>query len=300
MNIGYVLQGYPVLSQTWVQLEVKELQSRGYNISIIDTTKNIVENLKISKEQDFLICHFVFQGEYIKRFGVPFGVIAHAFDIWPDNGDTLVNKVVNSNTCKFVGAISEFHRSKYKDWGIKIPILDTPVCCDTEYFHKTKPDLGDKIIAGGRDKEKKGLVFAIEGFPDIYVYGKTGPCKKIKPYANYLGWISKDEYRDLMDDSWLYVSPNTIARTGDMDGQPTTIKEAMLMELQVLTTPIAATPELKYIHTTKLKDIMGGRKGKVFNTIPKERNTKGRDFIKKNFNPQVCVDKILAAIETVI
>jgi len=301
MNIGYVLQGYPVKSQTWIPLEVEEFKKRGYNISIIDIEKPL--NKKTIKNCDFLLCHFSYQGYYARRWGIPFGVISHAYDIWRDNGKIL-KTVAQSKNCKFVGCITQYHKKKYIEWGINNnKLYMTPVCCDTDFFHKKKDKLGNKIIAGGRYKEKKGLEYAAKGFDDIYIYGKGREMEKLKqinPNISLLGWISKEEYRNLMDDSWLYVSPNIRARDGDMDGQPTTIKEAMLMELQVLTTNIAGNREYQNVYFSTVDDISKGFDGEVFNTIPKRRNTKGREFVLKHFSPKVCIDQYLYAIESII
>jgi len=293
MNIGYCLQGYPVKSQTWIPLEIQEFERRGHKVNIIDVTKPLTNDTnKLIKECEFLICHWSYTGLLTRRWGIPFGILCHAYDIWKDNGLTL-REVNKSRNCKFVGCDTEYHRQRYKEWGIEKPLLDTPVCCDTEFFHKNKSELGDKIVAGGRDTEKKGLIYAIKGFNDLYLYGvKNEEYLKVNESLHLLGWISKEEYRDLMDESWLYVSPNMIASDGNMDGQPTTIKEALLMELQILTTDIAGTSELKYIHLSSIEDIQRGK----YN-IEKKRNSEGRQFILDNFSPRICIDKYISAIE---
>lgn len=293
MNIGYCLQGMPK-SQTWVPLEIAELEKREHHIDIIDIEKPL--NPKIIKNCDFILCHFSYQGIHAKRWGIPYGVLPHAYDIWKDEGAAL-KVATNSNNCKFVGCDTEFHKQKYIEWGINKPLYMCPVCCDTEFFKKQKEDLGDKIIAGGRNKEKKGLKYAM-AFDNVYLYGgKNEELLKLNSTAKYLGWITKQEYKDLMDDAWLYVSPNVRARDGDMDGQCTTIKEALLMELQVLTTNIAGNREYQYTHFSTAEDISNGIYGKEYQNIKKERNVKGREYVLKTFSPKICIDKYLEAIE---
>lgn len=293
MNIGYCLQGYPVKSQTWIPLEIAELEKRGHHIDIIDVEKPLQP--KIIKKCDFILCHFSYQGIYARRWGVPYGILPHAYDIWKDNGIALTF-AINSHNCKFVGCDTDFHKQKYIEWEINKPLYDCPVCCNTEFFHKHRKNLGNKIIAGGRNVEKKGLKYAI-GFNNIYLYGgKNEELLKKNPTVKYLGWMQKKYYRRLMDNSWLYVSPNVRAANGDMDGQCTTIKEALLMELQVLTTNIAGNREYKHVHFSTAEDISKGINGEEFQKIKKIRNKKGREYILKTFSPKVCIDKYLYAI----
>lgn len=294
MNIGYCLQGYPVKSQTWIPLEIKELEKRGHKINIIDIEKKL--SPKIIKSCDFILCHFSFQGLYARRWGVPYGILPHAYDIWRDNGSAL-KTATNSRNCKFVGCDTTFHRMKYEEWGIDKNLYDCPVCCDTELFNKKRKNIGDRIVAGGRNTEKKGLKY-VTTFDDIYLYGgKNKELLEKNPTINYMGWIDKEELRDLLDNSWLYISPNVIASNGDMDGQCTTIKEALMMELQVLTTNVAGNREYKHVYFSNVEDIGKGYDGEVFNQIKKERNKKGKEYILNTFSPKICIDKYLYAIE---
>lgn len=294
MNIGYVLQGFPVKSQTWIILEIEELERRGHHIDIIDIEKTL--NPKIIKKCDFMLCHFSYQGIHARRWGVPYGILPHAYDIWRDEGAAL-HEAIKSRFCKFVGCDTGFHRMKYEEWGIDKPLYDCPVCCDTEFFKKQKKELGDKIIAGGRNVEKKGLKYAMK-FDNIHLYGgKNEELLKLNPTAKHLGWITKEEYRELMDNGWLYVSPNVRAANGDMDGQCTTIKEALLMELQVLTTNIAGNREYQHVHFSTAEDISKGINGEEFQKIKKGKNSKGREYVLETFSPEICIDKYLCAIE---
>lgn len=297
MDIGYCLQGYPVKSQTWIPLEIQELNRRGHRVFIIDIQKKL--NPKIIKNCDFILCHFSYQGIHARRWGVPYGILPHAYDIWKDKGAAL-HYATKSNNCKFVGCDTNYHKMKYNDWRIKKPLFDCPVCCDTEFFKKSKKDLGDKVIAGGRNTEKKGLKYAVN-FKNLYLYGgKNKQLLDINPNINYMGWLDKNELRDLLNDAWLYVSPNVKASNGDMDGQCTTIKESLLMELQVLTTDIAGNREYKYVHFSDVDDILKAEDGEEYKKIVKENNKKGREYVLNTFSPKICIDKYLEAIESVL
>jgi glycosyltransferase involved in cell wall biosynthesis len=301
MNIGYITQGYPVKSQTWIPLEIQELEKRGHKITIIDWSKPITsEKYNKAKQCEFLIAHWSYSGKVIQRWGIPFGLICHAYDIFKDNGSTLKEVSMYPN-CKFVGCITEYHRTKYKEWGIDKPLLDTPVCCDVEGLYKKKEYLGDNIVTGGRNKEKKGFKYAVEGFPRIHLFGSQSldDYKSISKLVTTHGWLPKEQLRELLDECWLFVSPNVKDSEGDSDGQCTTIKEALLMELQVLTTDIAGNSEYKHVYFSNPQDIAKGYNGEVYRQIIKERNTKGRQYVLDTFSPKVCISKYLEAIESV-
>lgn len=204
-----------------------------------------------------------------------------------------------SPNCKFVGCDTEYHKSKYIEWGIDKPLMDTPVCCDVEGLYKKNEFLGDKIITGGRNKEKKGFKYAVQGFPSIHLFGNESlkEYKSISPTITCHNWLSKEDLRTLLDDCWLFVSPNVPGADGDMDGQCTTIKEALLMELQVLTTDIAGNSEYKCVHFSTPEDIARGFNGDVYKQIIKERNSKGRQYVIDEFSPKACIDKFTEAIE---
>lgn len=296
MNIGYCLQGQP-LSQTAIQLEMKELRDRGYNVEIIDIEKPL--DRKIIQSRDFIMCHFSYQGMWAKRWGIPYAVYPHAYDIWKDEGKAL-HKAVSSRNCKWVACESKFHESKFKEWEITKPLHLVYGAIDVDFFKRKSNKLGDKVTAGGRLKPKKGLEYAVRGYKNIHIFGKgkkvLDELKIINPNLTYHGVISKEEYRDLLEDSYLFVSPNIIAEDGDMDGIPATIMEAMLMELQILTTPISGIPELSpYVI---LKDPETIASGQV--AIPNERNIGGRDLIIERHNPKIVVDRIIEGIEKYI
>jgi hypothetical protein len=298
MNIGYVIYGVHK-SQTWIPLEIKELEKRGHHITIFDISKPLtVEIVNQIYKNEFLLCHWAFSGYQAKRWGVPFGILCHAYDIWKDNGAMLKN-VSESRNCKFVGCDTEYHRTRYKEWGITKPLLTTPVCCDVESLYKKKETLGDKIVTGGRNKEKKGFKYAVQGFSNIHMFGSESleQYKSISPGITCHSWLNKEDLRGLLDDSWLFVSPNVPGADGDMDGQCTTIKEALLMELQVLTTDIAGNKEYQHVHFSTPEDISKGSDGEVYKQIIKERNIKGRQYVIDTFSPRVCIDHYLSNIE---
>ena len=260
MNIGYCLQGQPY-SQTAIQLEMKEWKRLGHHIDIIDIEKPLEK--KVIKNCEFIIAHFSFQGIWASRWGIPYVVYPHAYDIWRDNGVAL-HKASSSKNCKWVACESKYHKRRFIEWKIPKPLYVVYGAIDVNYYKRTKP-LGNRILCGGRLKLKKGLIYAVRGYKDITVFGKgqqvMNQLKAENPHAEYLGFISTKDYKNLLEDSWLFVSPNIVdERTGDMDGIPATCMEAMLMELQVISTHISGIPELlPHIHLHTPEEIASGK-----------------------------------------
>ena len=78
-----------------------------------------------------------------------------------------------------------------------------------------------------------------------------------------------------------------------MDGIPATCMEAMLMELQVITTDISGIPELlPHVHIHTLNEITSGNI-----SLKKKRNVGGRKLILERHNPKKTVDTLRSYIE---
>jgi len=77
------------------------------------------------------------------------------------------------------------------------------------------------------------------------------------------------------------------------EGIPNTIKEALLMEMQVVARPIAGIPEFENISLLSDWD----RINQVILDLPRELNSKGRREILNNFSPMHCIEKLLNEIE---
>jgi len=298
MRIVYPVGQLPLSkSESWIRLEIEYLKKRGIKVEPV-FFKNV-------KKADFIYCHFATIAKNISNLEIPFAVVPHAVDIWPDNGKTLL-EVSSSKNCKFVVAVTDYHFEKYREWGIKKPIYRINYAVDINTFTRTK-DIRRvrKIVCGGRFVEKKGLEYAIRAVPDIVVFGdepKRAFGKISKEYleslsnkAKFLGWLSHRQLAKLFDSSWLLVSPNIETEAGDADGLPVTILEALAMGLQVITTEVAGIRTIrKFVHFVPQRSVEAIRK-KV-QEIKKELNLEGMRYVRENHNPEVIVDKILKCL----
>jgi len=116
--------------------------------------------------------------------------------------------------------------------------------------------------------------------------------EEVNKSVKFIGYLDGDQLKELMDDSWLLLCPYIVTDDGDSEGLPNIIKEALLMELQLIASPVGAVGEFENISTLNNWQIIN----KIIKDYPKERNIKGRAEILKSFTPKICVDKIIAGI----
>jgi len=294
MNIGYFnAQGINNIEH-WYSLEIKELLNRGHEVRIFwlkgnQPTKEDIDWIDVAH------FHYAHVADYYKRIGVPFIISPHAHDIWRDNGATLKRASSHKN-CKAVTYQSFYHKKKFEEWGIDKPLVHLPMCCRTEIFKRQTPyNPNGGLVAGGRLIPKKGLD-RLKGVENLTIFG-DGPLKEplqetFGGQVKFTGYLAGTELKELFEKSSIYLFPAITTLDGDSDGIPNTIKEAMLMELPVIASPIAGIPELENVSIlsdwNSINDIL--------KDYHKEPNTKGRKEILNSFSPEICVDKILNII----
>lgn len=296
MNIGYFNARGINDVEHWFKLEIDELVKRGHDVRVF-TSNPKYGNQPNNDDLDWMdIAHFHFAqvANQYKRLGVPFIISPHANDIWRDNGATLM-KASRHPKCKFVTYQSFYHKKKFEEWGINKPLVYLPMCCRTELFKRIPSiHLGNKIIAGGRLIPKKGLD-KLKNIDNLIIFG-DGPLKEeleVKlPRAEFVGWKEGEELKKIYEKGYLFLNPCIVTSDGDSDGISNTIKEAMLMELQVISSPVAGIPELEQIHL--LDDWSNiGEVIKGYSMVP---NKKGRQEILRTYSPDVTVNMLLKAI----
>jgi len=295
MNIGYFnARGEHNGVEHWFDLEIEELRRRGHNVRVF-SLRGTHPNSSDIDWMDIAHLHFAQVGQRYKRMGVPFIVSPHANDIWVDNGANLFS-VSRHPKCLAVTYQSFYHKKKFEEWGIEKPLVYLPMCCRTELFKRKTPYSSRAgAVAGGRLIPKKGLD-RLKDVENLTIFGE-GPLKDnlshvLPPSTKFTGFLDGNELKDLFEKSSVYLFPAIVTPDGDSDGIPNTIKEAMLMELPVIASPVAGIPELENIELlndwNNVNDILDGCK---------KRNWKGRQEILKTYSPKSCVDRIEKIIE---
>lgn len=199
--------------------------------------------------------------------------------------------------CKFVTYQSFYHNKKYKEWDIPKPKVYVPMPVRTGLFKRqTLYNPSGGIVAGGRLIPKKGLD-RLKGVENLTIFGNGQLMEDLKQKlegVRFTGYLSSEELKDLFEKSSIYLFPAIVTPDNDSDGIPNTIKEAMLMELQVIASPIAGIPEIENISLlsdwTNINELLDDN--------IKQRNWKGKQEILRIYSPEICANKLYEAIAT--
>jgi glycosyltransferase involved in cell wall biosynthesis len=296
MNIGYVLQDYPIPSETWIPLEIEELVMRGHNVKVHRLQYPYID----ISDCDFVLSHFAHIALQAKDFNKPFGFVAHAWDIWTDNGKKF-REVIKDPNCKFVGYISSYHKEKFLEWGVpEDQLVFWGASVDVDRLHRRKT-MGGKIICGGRFVDKKGLDVAIRAVPDITVFGDGELAPKLKVISNrakFVGWLDRDGVKSLMEESWLLVAPSRVSKGGDTEGISTLVFEALCMGLQVITTKVGGHGDLKVfgdrVHFVDQDDDEAIRD--LVESLPHSYDLSAKSRIALERSPKAIVDNLESKI----
>jgi glycosyltransferase involved in cell wall biosynthesis len=298
MNIGYFNSRGPNNGiEHWFDLEIEELRKRGHEVRTFYIKGN-QPKMEDIKWMDLAHFHFAQVAEYYKKMGVPYIISPHANDIFIDDGYNLKRACI-SRHCLGVTYQSYYHKKKFEEWNIDKPLVYLPMCCRTELFKRKTPyNPSERLVAGGRLIPKKGLDRLI-GVENLTIFGEGPLMEELKSKLDcvkFTGYLDGQELKDLFEKSSIYLFPAIKSSNGDSDGIPNTIKEAMLMQLHIIASPIAGIPELENI--SLLSDWSIDNLKRVIDDIPDEPNKKGECEIRRLYNPKSCVDRILSIYES--
>ena len=243
--------------------------------------------------------------------GIHFSVTAHANDLF-QRGWLLKEKVERA---KFFITISEYNRqfliSKGAD-GNKITVLHCGV--DPAQFSLRQnftPSSISKIGVVARLVEKKGIDHLIKAVAYLKQQSKLyqlaivgdGPLlEQHKALADsleltpkevqFLGAIDHQEIAPFINSLDVFVLPCQKDSSGDMDGIPVVLMEAMLSGIPVISTPITGIPELIIQGETGLLAPIGSESELADcieqsindGELTKVRVTKGVEKVQKDFS----------------
>jgi glycosyltransferase involved in cell wall biosynthesis len=207
-----------------------------------------------------------------KLSGVPFSFTAHAKDIYRSDmnpGDLLQLKM---RRAQFVITCTKANRDYL-----------VPFCPEKKRIHTiyhgldislfapyNKPAIGLEqngkplILSVGRLVEKKGFIYLLDAcrllkakgleFKCLIIGGgdaeETEPITsfikrfKMEQFVKLKQAVTQEELRGIYRQATLFALPSQIVESGDRDGIPNVLVEAMAMELPVISTDISGIPEL--------------------------------------------------------
>lgn len=197
-----------------------------------------------------------------RRLGVSFSFTAHAHDIFLE--DHLLARKLRA--ARFSVTISRFNRaflgSRISEQAVqRMKIIHCGVPTQTYAF---EPDGRDprKILAVGRLDPIKGFTHLVEACQLLKRRGVAFECQIVGsgPLENplrqqisamglvdrvrLLGALKQEEVRALLRQAAVFVLPSVVTPTGDRDGIPVALMEAMACGVPVVSTRVSGIPEL--------------------------------------------------------
>jgi glycosyltransferase involved in cell wall biosynthesis len=207
-----------------------------------------------------------------KMSGVPFSFTAHAKDIYRSDmnpGDLLQVKM---RRAQFVITCTKANREYLKPFCPEEKRLDTIYHgLDVSLFAPYKKLTGLErkvgtplILSVGRMVEKKGFIYLLDACRLLKAKGLEFKCLiigggdaeqteqitsfikrfKMDQFVKIKQAVTQEELRGIYRQATLFALPSQIVESGDRDGIPNVLVEAMAMELPVISTDISGIPEL--------------------------------------------------------
>ena len=222
---------------------------------------------------DVVHAHFATDGvtalPLVKATGFPLVVTLHGFDVtvsdrYRTSAGAKQYMRLRSRLWEQAGrflCVSEFIRQKALDGGFPAEKLEVHyIGIDLKEFHFRESSSKDKsVLFVGRMVEKKGLMYLIQAMqlvmkkhPDarLHVIG-TGPLQQqcvaladeLKVAVYFLGSRTSDEVRQELQQAAVFCVPSVTAQSGDSEGLPIVVLEAMAMGVPVVASRHAGIPE---------------------------------------------------------
>jgi colanic acid/amylovoran biosynthesis glycosyltransferase len=194
--------------------------------------------------------------------GIPFSFCARAHDIYPPDGALLEKlataafvRTENDSNLNYLAGLLPSAAGK-----LETVYNGVPLKVDQIARPENAPPF--KLLALGRLVIKKGFahlveachLLAQEGLDFELTVAGDGPEKGhlqelVEKYhlgskVIFPGFVKRDQVKRLMAETHLFVMPSIVAPSGDRDGTPTVIAEALLHEVPVVATRVCGIPEM--------------------------------------------------------
>jgi colanic acid/amylovoran biosynthesis glycosyltransferase len=196
--------------------------------------------------------------------GITFTINPHAFDLFQRNQDDVRKELENATK---VTTISEYHRQYIAELSPKIDAADVEIIhcgLEVDLFQPAPEERGRpvRILSIGRLIEKKGHEYLVDACALLAKRGLQFRCDIVgagplqgslqeridrhglRDRVALLGPLDQEQILQLYRTTDIFALPAVIAASGDRDGIPVVLMEAMACELPVVTTAVTGIPEL--------------------------------------------------------
>ena len=225
-----------------------------------------VQALKV----DHIHAHFVWINGIAAQIasdltGITFSLHPHAFDLFTRDQESVRRQLELASR---VVTVSEYHRSyiarlcpRWSPAEIKVVHYGLDPT-EFEPGQSRAEDPTVRLVSVGRLEEKKGFEYLIDACALLADRGYSFRCTiigkgslrdqlqaridrhQLQNHVLLLGARDQAAVQDLYRHSDIFVLPCVIAASGDRDGMPNVLLEAMALQLPVVTTSVTGIPEL--------------------------------------------------------
>jgi colanic acid/amylovoran biosynthesis glycosyltransferase len=259
------------------------------------------------------------------QLGVPFSFTGHGVDVFPER--TLLKTKLRR--AAFVACISAWHRALYKTL-VDLPDSRLPIvrCAvdPTEFTPEKGPkDANLRVFAVGRLVKKKGFDVLITALARLVERGMDVQCSiagdgpqhaqleclinelGLGDRVRLLGAIPNRQVRDLLRSQDLFVLPCRVEPTGDRDGIPVVLMEAMASGVCVISSDLPTIRELvrpaltgMMVEPGSISSLVEAMEHALSRPSLRARfAAAGRRWVVSEFNLSTNVMRMAQAIETV-
>jgi colanic acid/amylovoran biosynthesis glycosyltransferase len=269
----------------------------------------------------FPLLNHLSQAFYLSKiFKKSFIVTFRALDIYKKNKKReLEYRTKLIKEASKIITISAYNKTNIiNKFGIRDEVEIIRDSTNVDVFRPTGAKQRRKIISICRFIEKKGIKYLIEACNILKNKGVdfeclligSGPLRAdyerliekygLEKYISIKGPLTQEKIKQELSDSMIFVLPCVIAEDGDRDILPNVLKEAMAMEIPVITSDICGIEELiengknGILLPPKNPQAIEEAMEKLFgNEELRERLGKaGREKIRKDFNVQIEARKL--------
>ena len=215
---------------------------------------------------DLIHSHFAslptFAGLYAARYyDIPFTLTTHAYDIYKEPIGLYTGPLLRK--ADRIITISEYNKTHLRqEFALETPIDIVRAGIRPEKFAPTETTAPNRVLTVSRFVEKKGLPYALEAvaiasetIPDLeYHIVGSGELEEtlrrqveqlsIEDTVTFLDNVTDERLITELDEARCFLLPCIIAESGDRDGIPVALMEAMAMKTPPISTTVSGIPEL--------------------------------------------------------
>ncbi len=229
--------------------------------------KNCIEFVdSLDWEPNHFHSHFAAISNFVALYAsdyyqVPFTITTHAYDLYKDPVGAYTTQLLQQ--ANRIVTISEYNKEYIREKFAPEASIDiVRAGIRPEKFAPTGETDPNRILTISRFVEKKGLSYALEAvniateeLPDLeyHIIG-SGELKSdlvqkteklgIEENVTFLDNVSDERLVAELDKARCFLLPCVIAKSGDRDGIPVVLMEAMAMKTPPVSTTVSGIPEL--------------------------------------------------------